>query len=417
MKKLTKAHGNWVDGGRFFDRKQALADLTDRFEEGGHCSLTAQRRMGKTSLARELCRQLNERGDYHCFFIDVEEAQLPEDVIKDLVVVTQTVHSLWEKGLGLFKNAMGSILDRVEEISAMEVGIKIRAGLDAGNWQEKGDALFELIAGQDKKILIVIDELSIFINRILKNKTYDITPEARELTDIFLSWLRKNAQLHKGKIRFMFSGSIGLDPILKQAGLNAATNVFPVYDLSPWDKTTTCECLEALARQYNVHLETGVCEKIYSLLGAGIPNYVQNFFDALHTDARHRKKSEISIEDVKRVYKETILGVRGTSDLEHYESRLKDVLGEPLYTLALDILTETAVNKTLDTSSLLAFRDQYQAQLPDSEAAIKEVLYVLEHDGYICSHGTGYSFVLNLLRQWWLARHQTFYTPIKDRMP
>ncbi len=55
MKKLTKAHGNWVDGGRFFDRKQALADLTDRFEEGGHCSLTAQRRMGKRPWAVQKC--------------------------------------------------------------------------------------------------------------------------------------------------------------------------------------------------------------------------------------------------------------------------------------------------------------------------------------------------------------------------
>ncbi|MBU0462450.1 MAG: ATP-binding protein, partial [Proteobacteria bacterium] len=387
-----------------------------RIKERGHCSLTAQRRMGKTSLARELCRQLEQSGDYYCFFVDIEEAQLPEDVIKDMVVVTKGVQSLWEKGIGLFGNVLGGILDRIEEISAMEVGIKIRAGLDAGNWQEKGDALFNLMGNQDKPVLVVIDELSIFINRLLKNKLYEITPESRELTDVFLSWLRKNAQAHRGKINIIISGSIGLDPILKQAGLNAATNVFPAYELAPWDKNTTCECLNALANQYDIHLQADVCEKIYVLLGSGIPHYVQNFFDALHTDAQHRETTQILATDVDRVFKQVMLSVRGTSELEHYESRLKEVLGESLYTLALDMLTETAVNNTLDNHTLLSFKTYYQDYLEKADDAIKTVLYVLEHDGYIYSHGNGYSFVLNLLKEWWLARHKTFYVSIRDRI-
>ena len=41
---------NWVDGDRFFDREAELRLLRERVENGTHTLLTAQRRMGKTSL-------------------------------------------------------------------------------------------------------------------------------------------------------------------------------------------------------------------------------------------------------------------------------------------------------------------------------------------------------------------------------
>ena len=49
---------NWVDGERFFDREAELGLLRERMKNGTHTLLTAQRRMGKTSLVRELLRQV-----------------------------------------------------------------------------------------------------------------------------------------------------------------------------------------------------------------------------------------------------------------------------------------------------------------------------------------------------------------------
>ena len=58
---LRKTVGNWVDGDRFFNRKADIAELEGRVRDGTHTLLTAQRRMGKTSLVRELLRRL--KGD------------------------------------------------------------------------------------------------------------------------------------------------------------------------------------------------------------------------------------------------------------------------------------------------------------------------------------------------------------------
>ena len=58
---LTKAVGNWVDGERFFNREDDLAALQENVRDGTHTLITAQRRMGKTSLVRQLLSILDDR--------------------------------------------------------------------------------------------------------------------------------------------------------------------------------------------------------------------------------------------------------------------------------------------------------------------------------------------------------------------
>ena len=68
---------NWVDGDRFFDREAELQLLRERVENGTHTLLTAQRRMGKTSLVRELLRRLDEDGKFATVFVDWEGGDGP----------------------------------------------------------------------------------------------------------------------------------------------------------------------------------------------------------------------------------------------------------------------------------------------------------------------------------------------------
>ena len=57
---LVPGGSNWVYGDRFFDREVEIEALRERVENGTHTLLTAQRRMGKTSLVRELLRRLDD---------------------------------------------------------------------------------------------------------------------------------------------------------------------------------------------------------------------------------------------------------------------------------------------------------------------------------------------------------------------
>ena len=57
------------------------------------------------------------------------------------------------------------------------------------------------------------------VNRLLKGDDYRITPERRAEADRFMSWLRAASIRHQGKVRIVVSGSIGFEPILRQAQL------------------------------------------------------------------------------------------------------------------------------------------------------------------------------------------------------
>jgi len=78
-KKLKQAYGNWVEGERFWDREKDTELMIKKLDEGAHLLLVAQRRMGKTSLMREVKRQLANR--YTCLFIDLQKASSAEDAI------------------------------------------------------------------------------------------------------------------------------------------------------------------------------------------------------------------------------------------------------------------------------------------------------------------------------------------------
>lgn len=61
-REMKSSTGRWVTGANLFDRTTELNLPEQRIREGNHVSLTGQRRMGKTSVARELGQRLETTG-------------------------------------------------------------------------------------------------------------------------------------------------------------------------------------------------------------------------------------------------------------------------------------------------------------------------------------------------------------------
>ena len=400
---MRKAGGNWVVGDGFFNRRPEIESLTERVRDGTHTLLTAQRRMGKTSLVRELLRRLDDAGTLATIFVDLEAASAPADAIAEIAFQAKAAQGAWHRIRQLFKNVLPQETEVSGKVAGTELRVKLRAGVDAGNWRHTGDQIFAALADSEQQVVLALDELPILVNHLLKGDDHAITPERKRAADEFLSWLRKNGQEHLGKISLILSGSVSLEPILQQAGLSAHANIFSPFDLKPWDEKTASDCLGALAETYGLDLPQDVREAMCKRLRCQIPHHVQRFFDVLHEDLRRAGRKAASLDDVQRVYESDMLGVRGQMDMPHYEGRLRMVLGDEGCRVALDLLTEAAVADGLLSDDAIA--QQRERQTEANPMPMEDVLHVLEHDGYLERHEGGYRFISGLLEDWWRTRY------------
>lgn len=392
---MRSSTGRWVSGDDFFNRESELQVLKTRVRDGNHVLLTGQRRMGKTSIVRELGRELEADG-WIFLFTDVEGATCPEDAIADIARAVHPVRTISERFATTIRRLF---TESVEEVSAADFSVKFRDGLDPGSWRRFGGQLLAACTAQDKPVLLVIDELPIFLKRMLHDD------DGARRVDEFLSWLRGELQIiGDGSLVLIVSGSIGLVPIVKRLGIPDRINHLYPFRLGPWDRNTSIKCFERLAASYELRVEDGVAGAVYDRLGVGIPHHVQSFFAHIRDYATMKKRDRVTVEDVAEVYCTELLGPSGQNDLAHYETRLKDGLDDPGYSIAKDILAEASIRQVFATPAKQHLVKKYSTVVDDAHGQIADVLEVLVHDGYLEADNDGHRFPSRLLRDWWTAR-------------
>ena len=402
---MRSSTGRWVSGDDFFDRKGELQVLEARLRDFNHVLLTGQRRMGKTSIARELGRKL-EAQLWTCLATDVQGASGPEDVIAAIAEEAQAIVPAAARSGSPMQRWLG---DSDEEISSRDYYLRIRSSLDAGNWRRHGEQLLRDCARHSRPVLLIIDELPIFLNRMLAGEN-----GARRVEG-FLSWLRGAVQdVGKGTLVVLVSGSIGLQPLVRRLGIPDRVNYLMPYRLGPWNRETCVSCLESLAESYELWLDSGVADAVYDALGVGVPYHVQSFFVHLRDFATMRNSDRVTVPDVNEAYHGGLLGPSGQNDLMHYETRLREGLDDQTCRIAMEILAEAASQGVFTADARRGLEILCAPSSDDPSALIAAAIDVLMHDGYLEAAGDGYVFASRLLKDWWQARCRD-HVPIGQR--
>ena len=407
---MKSSTGRWVSGADFFDREKELELLEARVRDGKHMVMTGQRRMGKTSVLRELGRRLEQNG-WVFLFADVEADRSEEDLIASLAKAVHPITPIRARLLRGMRRRLRRLVGRVDKVSAHQFAVRLRAGLDSGNWRRHGEDLIAHCAEHEQRVLIVIDEVPIFLARLLRQENGD------RAVDEFLSWLRAIFQKVDGRqLALILSGSIGLAPLVERLGISDRINYLdhPIR-LGPWNLEVSVRCFETLMRSYGLSAEEGVARAVYEHLGIGIPQHVQSFFARLRDYVRMHDRDRITLNDVAEVYRTELLGPSGQNDLAHYEARLRDGLGDThRYRIAMEILAEAAVQGIFTAEAHRQLENRHSRLVEDASRQVADTLAVLVHDGYLEPHPDGHRFALNLLRDWWKARFRRHYRPLVE---
>ena len=376
----------------FFSRNDIIAEIYEALEEGGNLLLSAPRRVGKTSIIQFI--KDNPTDEYYCVYVDTEDVSDSQTFFKVLLKAIFDVEnkSRFLKTIQEAGKKMKGFLSSIDNLDfggvfSIDFNEKPTESLD---YYEKFKEFLEKVDLDGRKILLMIDEFPVTIEHI-KDEQGEIA--ARN----FLKQnriIRQNPDLST-KIKFIYTGSIGLLSVVKKLNATADINDIQTYKLRPLALKEALLLAQTLLKTYKIEADEAVLkyllqEKIEWLIPFHIQLAVKEIRDLYRMEAK-----TVDNDFIDKAFNELILN--GSIYLEHYRGRLSQVFNRNELVLVHEILKQLADKKAV--LELVLYDLAVKNKLEDS---FKNILLTLEYDGYIVeTESTKWRFYSPILKKWW----------------
>ncbi|MBK8146800.1 MAG: AAA-like domain-containing protein [Acidobacteria bacterium] len=387
--------GSPVRGNDFFGREKFVDLLWSKLMVGS-LLLAAPRRFGKTSVLYNL--KDKPRYGARIVHLDLEASNEPEHFVVLLLeaLAREGFSDLAPRLTGRLKKAFQGFCETVEEVQISQLKLKLRDEIKT-EWQSEGDLLLEKLAESNQIVIVVLDELPMMLEAMLREQKVQ---KAKE----FLRWFRRartSAGNHE-KLRFVIAGSIGIDHVLSQLEESASINDFEKLKLEPFNRKTAESFLDELCSTYELNIKGPVRKKLLDLVGTLVPYFIQIFFSEIQKEAV-LNETPVNEKLVGRIYHERILGVDCKTYFEHYHERLRRYFEPSEEKAARKLLREIAIVGEVGRDTLFqSFSESWNGD--DAEDRFNLIIAALETDFYIRfrHEDRHYEFGSTLLRDWWL---------------
>ena len=146
--------------------------------------LPAPRRVGKTSLMRRMAAESAAHG-FTTIFVDVsdcaDELRFVQRLYSEILDSSSGDH-LWKR---ISESAFGKTVQRIQKMGG--AGFSLEFAPDATSWARLGEELADALSRLEQRWLIQIDELPVFVLKLLDQGT----PAERTRVREFLYWMRR----------------------------------------------------------------------------------------------------------------------------------------------------------------------------------------------------------------------------------
>jgi hypothetical protein len=347
--------------------------------------LTAERRMGKTSIIKKMAAE--PQCGMRVFFRDLEALRTPLEFVD---CVYQNVHAdLSRKG-----RTMNRVRIFMEQVGGAEMqGLKLPKQA-APHWKTILTKTMEDLAEHQEGLLIFCwDEIPMMLDNIKRDQSESVAME-------ILDTLRSLRQMIPS-MRMVFTGSIGLHHVitrLKEKGYaNAPTNDMLTEDVSPLVLEDACNLTESLLVGEGIQVEEGVAlAEAIALSVDCFPYYIHHVVNELRWTTQAR-----TVEQVNEIVRANLCDDSNRWDMAHYRERIDTYYADIEQTLALGILDELAIaNTSLPLRELL---DRLNVQGTGQEPeVVRKVVMLLRRDHYVVQQQDGsYGFKFSLIQRYW----------------
>ena len=305
-------------GPDFFDREEIIEECWKTLESAS-VILSAPRRYGKSSVMLSL--RDNPLDEFFPIYFELEEHSSLQGFIYELVSkIVENDKSIMKT----FKRWLSKVFQGIEELSVLEVKIKIKKAIEKdGDWEAWKERIKQLMKDllknkKNKKLLFILDEfpmmLSNFINEGEKGE--------REAVKA-LHWLRKLR--HESPLlenaRFILGGSIGIEKVVSYLKATRTINDVKKIVIGPFEHHVAEDFIRMLFKVNGISVDDKVIKAIMDVVGTMIPIYLQIMVDSIIKESM-TTGSKIVPDLVKYCYENRVHGPEYKQYFEDYYDRL-----------------------------------------------------------------------------------------------
>ena len=377
----------------YFDRPQISQQIRRSLERGGNLLISAPRRIGKSSLIKHLLTQA--AANEIIIYISVQSAthsnEFFEKLFKELIknnTVFAGMNGFTQRASAGLKN----IISRVRNIT-LEGGLEIDKTANIDYYTELQTLIKALT---EKKVILLLDEFPDAVSNMIRHD--------KQLAIEFLLQMRELRQISSDLgLQFILTGSSGLANVVSQLGENDLINDLEEISVAPYTEQEASVFIQRLVLGYQIHYSSDfqindntlayILEKINWRLPYYLQIMIKSLFEAF-------ENTQIIAEPATV---DKVLAAMLTAQSEYYGyfqywyQRLQDNLHNASYQAAIEMLNQLACDKVSSLAQLKSLPFATKPKLP-----VKQILNILEHDGYISQHQQQCGFNSFLLKQWWV---------------
>ena len=382
--------GGRLDTKDVMGRDNEIARYWDVLERQG-LVISAERRIGKTHIVLKMRDECP--GGYLPFYQDLEAVHSIADLIRSIYSTVQEhcgtsprLKALIAKWSVLIPSKIGSV-----DLPTPDTTWKVLLA----------DAFDDLIGSAENTVVLMLwDEFPLMLHNLQRRGGDNAAMQ-------LLDHLRALRLVRADRLRFLFTGSIGLHLVLRSLRKAGNTND-PVNDMlsltvPPMAHRDTCDLASALLTETRADpgqipsLASGIASQV-----GGFPYYVHHVVDQLD---QLRRPPEL--HDVSSAVDSLVYDSHDPANLQYYVNRLSSYYAEEERSLALLVLDTMAGQSSPTTiPALLNLCKHRKPSLADEQ--LREILTVLTEDHYIelrkCAEGVAYEFRWQLVKKWWKER-------------
>jgi len=383
MKKISIKAGPPVEGADFYGRETELQYAWEyHILKGVSLKLSAPRRVGKSSFSKRMLKLAEENG-WKTLYLDLEGIGTEGEFVKLFKKELKSA-KWWNKAGDIILKIFDGITIEEVEIKGTKIG---GISINSNVWRDDTYGKIKQLIENAGDILIVIDELTVFLDHLLKQEN------GKEKVEFFLEWLRNFRQKSGTKVRWIISSSVGIENFASMHQLSKHLNDIYTFPIGAFSEYEAKDFISRLDVDKNVQFTNDHIQYILDKLVWYLPYFIQLLVEKINFLICVDKK-QLSNDTINEAYNQLITG----NDFNSWDDRLKYY--NEFEDNARKILNLCTFPDGRSRDYLMANLSEY-----NPETVLAKLLDMLKNDGYLVEHDGKCNFRSPLLRDFWSNRY------------